>query len=75
MKLIVSGLPEPATDSMLAESFNLQDLIAILNGLLGSFFENARFNAVSVFKSGEANHLLLFHVRTPRDKKREASSE
>jgi hypothetical protein len=67
MKPVVSGLPEPAPDAMLAESLNLEGAAAVLYGLLNSFFENARFNAMAIFKPGEANHLLLFHTQTPQE--------
>jgi hypothetical protein len=66
MKPVVSGLPEPASDAMLAESLNLEGAIAVLYGLLHPFFENARFNAMAIFKSGKPNHLLLFHAQTPQ---------
>jgi len=63
----VNGPQVRAQIAMLTESFDFQGLAAVFNGLLGPFFEDARFNAVAVFKSGEANHLLLFHAQTPQE--------
>jgi hypothetical protein len=76
MKPVVSGLPKPAPDAMLAESLDLEGAIAVFHGLLYPFLENARFNAMAIFKTGEANH-LLFHTQNStsseaRSEKREA---
>jgi hypothetical protein len=47
-------LPEPAPNSMLAESFYFQIPAAAFDGILEPFLKNARFQAVSMFHAGEA---------------------
>jgi hypothetical protein len=56
MNLFLSALPEPAPDAVLAESLDLQHPAALLDCLLNLLFENARFDALAVFKPGKVNY-------------------